>query len=87
MKVVVFTLFPVWISGVFYIIPALSVLSLLVSLYSLYLLYLGMKHVKAPPKEKMTPYFVVTLIIGIVVNVIISMAISAVALGSLMAMG
>lgn len=50
-----------WLSGVFALVPALSILGL-VGLYSLYLLYLGLPALMKAPQDKAMPYTVVTII-------------------------
>ncbi len=84
MKVSVFSMTAVWIAGIFTIIPLLGILAI-VGLYSLYLLYVGMKIVKAPAPDKMTAYYIITLVVAIVVYFIISMVVSAVVLGRYLA--
>lgn len=82
MKAAVFANTPVWVAGVLYIIPALSVLVGLVGLYSLYLLYLGIKIVKNPPADKTMGYFIVVLIVDIVVFALVGFITTAIAFGS-----
>lgn len=81
-KVVVFSLFPAWLSGIFYLIPLISILSALVSLYGLYLMFLGLKIVKEPTKEKALPYFVVSMVIVILVHGVMVSMISSIIFGS-----
>lgn len=58
-----------WLSGVFALVPALSVLGLL-GLYSLYLLYLGLPALMKAPQDKAIPYTVVTIIAAAVLFII-----------------
>ncbi|MBB3981105.1 hypothetical protein GGR44_000736 [Sphingobium fontiphilum] len=58
-----------WLSGVFALVPALSVLGLL-GLYSLYLLYLGLPALMKAPQDKAMPYTVVTIIAAAVLFII-----------------
>lgn len=70
LKLAVFSMTPVWLAGIFAILPALSILGLL-GLYGLYLLFLGLPILMKTPADKVVPYFVVILIAAVVVNVVI----------------
>ncbi len=83
LKIVIYSYTAAWIAGIFSLIPALSFLSIL-GLYSLYLLYLGMRSIKNPPADKMTGYYVVTIIVLIVVYLIIGAVVSALTIGAYM---
>ena len=70
LKLAVFSMTPVWLAGVFSILPALAILGIL-GLYGLYLLFLGLPVLMKTPQDKLVPYFVVILIAAIVVHVVI----------------
>ncbi len=82
-KIAVFSYTPVWVAGVLGIIPAISVLMLIASIYSLYLLYLGMQKIKEPAKEKLMPYFIVSLVALIVIYWLVGFLVSRIAFGSM----
>jgi hypothetical protein len=82
LRVVIFSYTAVWLGGIFYIIPALSIITFLIGLYTLYLLYLGMEILKEVPKDKMVGYFVVTIIITIIVNLLVGFIVSRIVFGS-----
>ncbi|MDD8012362.1 MAG: Yip1 family protein [Acidobacteriota bacterium] len=82
-KIAVFSYTPVWVAGILGIIPALSVLMLIASIYSLYLLYLGMQKIKEPAKEKLMPYFIVSLVAMIVIYWLVGFLVSRIAFGSM----
>ena len=72
MKLAVYSMTPVWIAGIFNLIPALGVLSILGSLYGLYLLYLGFSTpLMGTPKEKVMGYVVVSIVVVIVLMVVV----------------
>lgn len=72
MKLAVYSMTPMWIAGIFYIIPALGIIALLAGLYGLYILYLGfMTPLMETPKDKVMTYFVVTIIVCIVLNIVV----------------
>jgi peptidoglycan biosynthesis protein MviN/MurJ (putative lipid II flippase) len=78
MKLAVYSMTPVWIMGIFNLIPALGILGILGSLYGLYLLYLGLtKQLMGTPKEKVTGYFVVSLVVAIVLMAVVGIILGA----------
>jgi Yip1 domain len=72
-KAVVFSMTPVWIVSILYIIPGLSILVMVAGLYSLYLLYMGLPAMMDTPAEKRAGYVVVVIIASIVVMFVISL--------------
>jgi hypothetical protein len=59
-----------WLSGIFVVIPTLSILMIL-GLYSLYLLYTGIPILMKAPKEKSLGYTVAVVIAAIIIFMII----------------
>ncbi|MFW6160405.1 MAG: Yip1 family protein [Acidobacteriota bacterium] len=83
MSLAVFSMTPLWVAGILYVIPFLSILVFLGGLYGLYVLYTGFASgIMATPKEKVLGYFIVSLI----VNIILWFVISAI-LGAIFAVG
>jgi hypothetical protein len=79
MKMAVYSMTPVWIMGIFNLIPRLGILGILGSLYGLYLLYLGFaKPLMGTPKEKVTGYFVVSVVVVIVLMAVVGLILGAV---------
>src|SRR5262245_23014710 len=68
-KLVGFAATPMWLAGVFSIVPSLSMLSLIAGLYAIYLFYVGVGVVMQTPTEKVLSYMVVAGLVIIVVNV------------------
>ncbi len=56
-----------WVSGIFMILPALSILGLL-GLYGIYLFYLGVPVLKKTPEDKRVVYMIVSALVIIVVS-------------------
>ena len=75
LKLAVFSATPMWVAGVFAILPALGILQLL-GLYGLYLLFIGMPIVIKTPEDKHVPYFVVLVIVAVVVYVAIGILVA-----------
>jgi len=69
-KLATYSSMPVWLAGIFALIPALGFLGIL-GLYGLYLLYLGLPVLMKSPQEKSTVYTIAVIITGIVIFVVI----------------
>jgi hypothetical protein len=80
MQLVVYSYTPMLIAGIFQIIPALSILGI-VGLYGLYLLYLGIAPIKKSPEDKVTGYFIVSLIVLIGISLIMGAVFAALIMG------
>ena len=79
MKLIVYSMTPAWVAGVFYIIPSLGVLAGLAGLYGLYILYLGFQTpMMETPKDKATTYFVVSLVVMVALWFIVGLVVGAV---------
>jgi hypothetical protein len=71
---------PMFVGGVFYLLPSLSWLASLAGLYGLYLLYIGLQPMMKAPADKQTSYFVISLIVTIVVSAVLSVVLAAILL-------
>lgn len=69
-KLVAYSLTPGWVAGVLGLVPALATLILIASLYGLYLFFKGATPVMKVPADKAMGFTAVTVVCGIVVNVI-----------------
>lgn len=69
---------PVYVAGILYILPSLSVIAMLAGLYGLYILYTGLQPVMKTPPEKVTVYFIVGLVCVIVVSVVLAALLGAI---------
>jgi hypothetical protein len=83
-SLVAYSFTPMFIAGVFYILPSISWLASLAGLYGLYLLYIGLQPMMKAPDEKQTSYFVVSLIVMTVAFVVVGLIVTALLLGSAM---
>jgi hypothetical protein len=72
MKLAVHTPTAAWLAGIFAIVPPLAILGLL-GLYSLYTFYRGAPVVLRMPQDRVMPFTLVTVLLGIVVNVLVVM--------------
>lgn len=73
---------PMFVGGVFYLLPSLSWLASLAGLYGLYLLYIGLQPMMKAPADKQISYFVVSLIVTIAVSAVLSFVLAAILLRS-----
>jgi hypothetical protein len=71
LKLVAYSLTPVWLVGVFSLVPGLGILSIL-GLYGVYLLAIGISPVLGTPEEKVIWYTIAIVLIGIVVSFVLS---------------
>jgi hypothetical protein len=69
LKLVVYASTPMWVAGVLYLVPPLSVLAILAGLYGIYLFYLGLPHVMKTPSDQVIPYMLVAALVIIVISV------------------
>jgi hypothetical protein len=73
LKLVAYSMTPVWIAGVLYLVPMLSPLILFAAIYAIYLYYLGVPVLMKTPQEKVIPYMVVSVVVIIIVSVVIGL--------------
>ena len=87
LKLVVYSSTPVWLAGVFSLVPLLGVLGIIAALYGLYLLYLGLAPLMKNPQEKSIGYTALIVVCYIVLAIVMGVIISAVAGGGAMMRG
>jgi hypothetical protein len=71
---------PMFVGGVFHLLPSLSWLASLAGLYGLYLLYTGLQPMMKASADRQTLYFIVSLIVTVVVSAVLSLVLAAVLL-------
>ncbi len=77
-KAVVYSMTPMWIAGILYIIPFLGILVLLAGLYGLYLLFIGLPELMDTPKDKAIGYVIVVIVANIIVFFVVSAIVGAI---------
>ena len=78
MKLAVYGMTPIWIIGIFNLIPALWALGILGTLYALYIMYLGFATpLMGTPKDKVISYFVVSVVVAIVLMAVVGLILGA----------
>lgn len=79
MKLAVYSMTPMWVAGVLYIIPFLGWLVIIASLYGIYILYLGFAcPLMDTPKEKIVAYLIVSLVVIVILWVIVVIILGAI---------
>jgi hypothetical protein len=79
-QLVVYAYTPVMLAGAFQAIPVLGLLGI-VGLYGLYLLYIGIKPMMKTPDDKVTVYFVVSLLVIIAVYFVLGAILTIIFIG------
>jgi hypothetical protein len=69
---------PVWLVGIFLLIPGLAILGIL-GLYGLYLFWLGAPPLMKTPEDKSIAYTAAVVVCGIVISVIVGALVAAIA--------
>jgi len=77
LKLVVYSMTPVWIAGVLNLIPPLGVLTILAALYAIYLFYLGLPPVMHTPAAQVIPYMLVSAVLVIIVSFVLGLVAAA----------
>jgi len=75
LKLSVYSYTPVWLAGIFALIPGLRILGIL-GLYGLYLFWLGLPVLMRSPKEKNLPYVASILVAAILIFFVIGLILS-----------
>lgn len=79
MKLSVYSMTAVWVAGFVHLLPVLGVLAWVGLLYSLYLLYLGFSaELMETPKDKVLPYFLVSLVVALAVTIVLNLILGAI---------
>ncbi|MDR0419958.1 MAG: YIP1 family protein [Prevotellaceae bacterium] len=71
---------PMFVGGLFYLLPSLSWLASLAGLYGLYIIYTGLQPLMKVQSEKQASYFVVSLIVTVAVSAALMLILAAVLL-------
>ncbi|MBM3295854.1 MAG: YIP1 family protein [Candidatus Aminicenantes bacterium] len=79
MKLAVYSATPVWVGGVFNLLPFLSWLGIILGLYGLYVMYLGFQSpMMDTPPDKVVGYLVVSIVVYVVLFAVIAVLMSAI---------
>ncbi len=72
LKLAVYSMTPVWVAGVFALIPWLGFLRLLALFYTVYVFWLGLPILMKSPPDRTGPYALAVLVSAIILSVVVS---------------
>ena len=78
LKVVAYSMTPVWVAGILHVVPLLGMLAILAAIYAIYLCYLGLPHVMKTPQDQVVIFMIVSAIVIIVVQMVLGSILTAV---------
>lgn len=70
LKLTVYSYTPVWLAGIFMLIPGLTFLTIL-GLYGLYLMWLGLPPLMQAPRDKSLPYAGAVVLAALIIQVVL----------------
>ena len=76
LKLAVYASTPILVAGILRIIPNLDFLVFVLGLWGFVLLYFGLPALMETPKDKNLPYFIVSILVFICINIVLSAIIS-----------
>jgi hypothetical protein len=87
MKLAVYSMTPLWVGGIFYLLPVIRWLVFLLGLYGLYVLYLGFQSpMMDTPPDKVVGFLIVSFVVFAVLYAIVAVIMGAIfAVGTLSA--
>ena len=72
MKLAAYAMTPLWLAGVFFLIPGLGFVAFLAMLYAIYLLWLGLPVLMKPGPDRLGPYAIAVVLCAIVVMSVVA---------------
>uniref|UniRef100_UPI003F9A6B95 YIP1 family protein n=1 Tax=Roseiarcus sp. TaxID=1969460 RepID=UPI003F9A6B95 len=72
MKLAVYSMTPVWLAGVFALIPGLGFLRLVALIYSVYVFWLGLPVLMKSPPDQTGPYALAAVVCAIILSIVVS---------------
>ena len=81
LKVVAYSMTPVWIAGILGLVPLLGVLVIVAAIYAIYLCYLGLPHVMKTPPDQVVIFMIVSAVVIFIVQMVIASILGAIMLG------
>ncbi len=72
MKLAVYSMTPLWLAGVFALIPGLEFLRLVALIYSVYVFWLGLPILMKSPPDRTSPYALAAIVCAIILSIVVS---------------
>jgi len=71
MKLAVYSITPVWLAGVFALIPGLGFLRLIALIYTVYVFWLGLPILMKSPRDRTGPYALAAVVCAIILSIVV----------------
>lgn len=81
LKVVAYSMTPVWIAGILQLVPLLGLLGIFAAIYAIYLCYLGLPHVMKTPQDQVVIFMIVSAVVIIIVQMVLGYVLGVIMLG------
>jgi hypothetical protein len=81
LKLVAYSMTPVWIAGILQLVPLLGILAIVAGIYAIYLCYLGLPHVMKTPPDQVVIFMIVAAVVILVVQMVLGAILAAVMFG------
>jgi hypothetical protein len=81
LKVVAYSMTPIWIAGILKLVPLLGLLAIFAAIYAIYLCYLGLPHVMKTPQDQVVIFMIVSAVVIIVVQMVLGYILGVIMLG------
>jgi len=72
LKLAVYSMTPVWLAGVFVLVPGLGFLRLLALVYAVYLVWLGLPVLMTSPPERTAAYTLAVFVCAVILSVVVA---------------
>ncbi len=72
MKLAVYSMTPIWLAGVFELVPGLGLLRLLALLYAIFVFWLGLPILMKSPPDRTGPYALACVVCAIILSIVVS---------------
>ena len=82
LKVVAYSMTPVWIAGILQLVPVLGLLGIFAAIYAIYLCYFGLPHLMKTPQDQVVIFMIVSAVVIIVVQMVLGYILGVIMLGS-----
>ena len=77
LKIVAYSMTPMWVASILQLLPLLSFLVVIASLYGIYVCYLGLPPVMKTPADQVVIFMLVSFIVIVIVHLAIAMVVGA----------
>jgi hypothetical protein len=72
LKLTVYSMTPIWLAGVFWLVPGLGFIRVLALLYGVYLFWLGLPILMKCPSDRTGPYALAAIVSAIILSIVLA---------------